>query len=276
MKIKFLGTAAAEGVPGIFCTCVNCNRSRAIGGRALRTRSQSIIDDKLLIDFPADTFAHILKNNIQMAEVEHCLITHSHSDHLYPRDIERLLEKFAFMPSDYHLTIYGTKKVGELIYPKLVNKPKENICTWQTIHEFDCFMAGDYRITALPAVHDENSGPVIYQISDGSKHILYAHDTSYFHDSVWDFWKQEKPYFHLVSLDCTEACKPLRYIGHMGLAENIQVRDRMLAEGYADENTIFVCNHFSHQATNVVYDDFVTIAAKEGFLVSYDDMCVVV
>lgn len=45
MKIKYLGTAAAEGVPAIFCRCEVCRKSKAAGGRNIRTRSQSIIDD---------------------------------------------------------------------------------------------------------------------------------------------------------------------------------------------------------------------------------------
>ena len=46
----------------------------------------------------------------------------------------------------------------------------------------------------------------------------------------------------------------------------------MLEMGLADENTRFICHHFSHNGYNVVYDEFVPIAAKEGFLVSYDGM----
>ena len=51
MKIKYLGTAAAEGVPAIFCRCEVCRKSKEAGGRNIRTRSQSIIDDRLLLDF---------------------------------------------------------------------------------------------------------------------------------------------------------------------------------------------------------------------------------
>ena len=49
MKFQYLGTAAAEGIPAFVCNCENCVRSREIGGRALRTRSQAIVDGKLLI-----------------------------------------------------------------------------------------------------------------------------------------------------------------------------------------------------------------------------------
>lgn len=51
MKIKYLGTAAAEGVPGLFCNCPVCMHARLHKGRNIRTRSQAIVDDTLLIDF---------------------------------------------------------------------------------------------------------------------------------------------------------------------------------------------------------------------------------
>ena len=55
MKIKYLGTAAAEAVPAPFCECEICERAREKGGRNIRTRSQAVIDDRILIDFCADT-----------------------------------------------------------------------------------------------------------------------------------------------------------------------------------------------------------------------------
>ena len=51
MKIQYLGTAAAEGIPAIFCDCKTCQKARKLGGKEIRTRSQAIIDDRLLIDF---------------------------------------------------------------------------------------------------------------------------------------------------------------------------------------------------------------------------------
>ena len=56
MKLKYLGTAAAEGIPVLFCDCDVCKKSMQLGGRNIRTRSQAIIDNTLLIDFPPDTY----------------------------------------------------------------------------------------------------------------------------------------------------------------------------------------------------------------------------
>ena len=55
MRIKFLGTAAAEGVPAVFCNCETCKRAKARGGKDVGTRSQILIDDDTLFDFPMDT-----------------------------------------------------------------------------------------------------------------------------------------------------------------------------------------------------------------------------
>ncbi len=273
MKFQYLGTAAAEGIPAFVCNCENCIRSREIGGRALRTRSQAIVDGKLLIDFPADTMAHIHAQRIDLLKVSDCIVTHNHYDHLHPVDLANFKPGFSHLPEGWHMNIYGSDKVGESIEPQLNDKLRElNILSFEEVKAFEPKKIGEYTVTPLKAIHDPKSGPLFYQISDGEKTILYANDTNYFDDSVWEYWEKTKPYFNMVSLDCTNACKPLTYIGHMSFAENVKVRARMLEMGVADENTTFVCHHFSHNGYNVVYDEFVPIAAKEGFLVSYDGM----
>ncbi len=272
MRFQYLGTAAAEGIPALWCECENCRRSREIGGRALRTRSQAIIDGKLLVDFPADTYSHILKNKIDLLNVRNVLITHSHSDHLYPTDIEMLAPGFSHVPEGYHMSFYGSDKVGEAVEAKLGSL--HGLASFCEVRPFETFKAGGYTVTALPGVHDNKAGPLIYMISDGDATILYAHDTHFFCDEVWEYFESTKPRFDFVSLDCTNALTPLTYIGHMSAEENKLIRERFLAEGYTDERTIFAANHFSHNGEGVVYDDYVRTAAKDGFIVSYDGMVI--
>ena len=179
---------------------------------------------------------------------------------------------FSHVQDGYHHSVFGTDKVGEKVAPVMGNLEKQGLAHFTEIKPFETFSAGKYTITALPSIHDPNAGPVFYMISDGEKTVLYAHDTHFFHDDVWAYFKEHRVHFDMVSLDCTNACLPLTYVGHMGLAENVQVREKMLSEGYADEKTVFVCNHFSHNGISVVYDDFVPLAAERGFRVSYDGM----
>ena len=80
MKIVYLGTAAYEGVPVPYCKCRVCRESFRLGGRALRSRSQALVDGELLLDYNADTVCHSLRYRIDWEKIGDCLITHSHSD----------------------------------------------------------------------------------------------------------------------------------------------------------------------------------------------------
>lgn len=274
MKFRYLGTAAAEGVPGIFCTCENCKRARHIGGRAIRTRSQAVIDDRILIDFPADTYDHCIRLGLDLSLCEACIVTHRHSDHLYPADLELLIPGFSHMPEGYHLAFFGSTPVLEALRPE-VDRPalaKSGLVSLTEITPFVPFRVGNYEITPLPAVHDAKSGAVIYMISDGEKTVLYGNDTDYFSEEVWEYFAKVSPKFDLVSLDCTNGLKPMDYVGHMNLELNAKIRCRMLENGYADEKTRFVCQHFSHNAPGALYDDMLPYAAKEGFAVAYDGL----
>lgn len=277
MKFQYLGTAAAEGIPALFCRCAVCRRSRATGGRALRTRSQALIDDTLLIDFPADTYAHVLHGRIDLLSVTDCLITHTHADHWYPQDLEMLAPGFGFPENGYCLTVHGAGAVGKSMRPMLDGRlGQSGRCVFAEARPFVPFRAGKYRVTPLPAIHDPHADPLFYLISDGEKTVLYAHDTHFFSDEVWAYLERERPHIDLASLDCTNGCTPMNYVGHMSIAENIRVRTRLDALGCTDGDTRFVLNHFSHNGRNAFYDDFVPIAAREGFLVSYDGMTVTV
>lgn len=208
MKIQFLGTAAAEGVPAIFCDCENCQRSRERGGRNIRTRSQALIDDKILIDFPADTYMHFLKHQVPLSKIKTCIVTHSHSDHLYPAEIEMRKEGFAHVASEEPLTFY----VGESGYQMLTEVIRHADISDQDvkvvmIEPFVPFEAEGYRITPLRASHAEETSPVVFVVEKGGKKLLYCHDTGNLcKESIAALRAvtKEKP-LQLVSLDCTEA-----------------------------------------------------------------------
>ena len=78
MRFQYLGTAAAEGWPGVFCRCAVCEEARALGGRHIRTRSQAMINDDLLLDFPGDTYMHALHYGLDLAKIQYLFVTHCH------------------------------------------------------------------------------------------------------------------------------------------------------------------------------------------------------
>lgn len=271
MKLKYLGTAAAEGYPAMFCNCENCRKALKKGGKNIRSRSQAIIDDELLIDFPCDTFYHAHLNQINLHDIRNCLITHVHRDHLYPVDLLYFKPGFSHPDEDFMFTIYGSEDVGKTVWavvPEAVKKHMKVV----TVEPFKPFTVGKYTVTAMKAWHGTEN-PLIYAVSDGEKTLLYGHDTDVFPEETWEYMTANKMHFDLVSIDCTEgAYEDLTYHGHMCLGRNVKCRDRMLAEKLIDEKTKVVLNHFSHNGKASNFDEFEPIARNCGFETSFDSM----
>lgn len=266
MKLKYLGTAAAECFPAVFCNCKYCQEARRLGGKNIRTRSQSIINDELLIDLPADTYMHFISNNIEGDKVKYLLITHSHEDHFYYDDL--LLRN-----SDYycHDLRVPTLEVlcGEGTYKKIITQePLQNINV--TLAEpFKNVELGDYTITPLPARHKPGDGALIYIIK-GDKTILYAHDTGYFFEEVFEYIKDNNIRFDMISYDCTNVDIPEHDKGfHMGIPNIERVTARLREIKAVDDNTILYINHFSHNA-NPIQEILENRVRDLGYGVAYD------
>ena len=127
MKFKYLGTAAAEGFPAVFCNCEYCNAARRKGGKNIRTRSQAVIDDDLLIDFPSDTYAHALYNGLNLGKIKHLLVTHSHMDHFVPQEFELRGICFAHDMPEKEITVYCNDTVKDLFFHINAGKINQNV-----------------------------------------------------------------------------------------------------------------------------------------------------
>ena len=270
MKLQFLGTAAAEGFPAVFCNCKFCQEAKALGGKNIRTRSQAIINDDLLLDFPADTYHHFLQNNIDGDKIKYLFVTHSHADHLYVDDLAMRKSAYSHDMREEMLYIYCSAGAYEKI-SKL--GPKLRGAQLQALEPFQTVCAGAYEVTALPARHAAGDGALIYIIR-GDKTILYAHDTGYFYEEVFDFIEKNGIVFDLVTLDCT--CVDIIVDDesfHMGIPNNQRVFARLEQIGAVTDQTVRYINHFSHNA-NPVHHVLEERVASLGYRVSYDGCCV--
>lgn len=274
MKFQYLGTAAAEGWPALFCDCEACRKAREAGGRNLRSRSQAMVDDCLLIDFPPDTYFHMLRDGLDLGKVHHCLITHGHMDHFNPEDIDMRRVGFGHPRDPQPMTVYGSSPTEAKLRERidLDIREQEGRLLFQRVVPFEMASIGGYQVVPLKADHAPSLDPLFYLVSDGNHRLLYAHDTGYFPDETWAYLEREKPLLDFVSLDCTCIGLPCRH-NHMDMATCADVRQRLLQSGCADERTRFCLNHFSHNGLST-YDELVPVAAQAGFEVSYDGMVV--
>lgn len=270
MKIKFLGTAAYEGIPSLFCQCETCKKSMQLGGRNLRSRSQAIINEDLLIDFPPDTVWHFQRYGLDWSKITNCLITHSHSDHLYSEDIKIIRRDYCHV-NNYRINYYSGEKTYQEINDIIINEPdKYQDMGANKLEAGKIYKIGKYEVMPLIANHDIDSSPLIFAISDGQKKILYSNDTGYYFEETWDNLKKIGK-FDLVSLDCTGCTQNGWVNGHMCIETNLKVFERMLKENIIDEKTIKVVHHFSHNG-QATYDEMVEATKDLGIIVSYDGL----
>lgn len=277
MKLRYLGTAAAEGFPGLFCRCPTCTRARAMGGKNIRGRSGAVLDDTLLIDFPPDINLHALNGRVDLGRIADIVVTHSHSDHFCPVELTFAgPEYYAYdRPAGQVINLYGNGNVGRGWQHAMMDEfraPKDFV-RYTRLRAYQPAEIQGFTITPLPALHalaDPSEDPFFYMLQKQGKSVLYANDTGIFYDEVFDFLKSSKVVFDLVSFDCTFG--PISEGGnHMGMPDNAVVRDRLRGQGNANDDTRYVVTHFSHNC-KATHDQLEAAAAQYGFIVAYDGM----
>ena len=282
MKLKFLGAGASEGIPAIFCHCALCERARRTG--RLFTRSQLLVDDVLLIDFPPDSYDTSIAMGVELADIRNILVTHSHSDHFYADDF------FMRGLASSHglkvpvLKIYANRAVTALLdrcrggYPAgtyrhismdEVHGYKEypQSTEYVNVRPFQKFRVDGYEVTALPANHIPSEECLIFAVSDGDKSFLYATDTSMPSEETFAFLKRGGYRFDAVICDATYGTLPVSE-GHMNFRDLVVVRERLIRDGVIGEHTLNLATHVSHNAVESL--DALEHSLPEGFELACD------
>ena len=271
MKLTYLGTAAAEGWPAVFCNCEYCLKAKKAGGKNIRTRSQAIIDNDLLIDFGPDTYMHALNNQLDLSAVKNCIITHSHTDHFMPVDLMfRNTEYFAHNLTNEIMHIYGNEKVLEK-YDDYFKSPEDSKKNGVELHLLELYkevQIGDYLITPLRANHANGENAFVFVIKKDNKTILYLNDTGRPFDDFYEYFKNNKIHADLISYDCTFVVLP-SCAGHLGLDSIQELREKLTDLGVCNENTKHVITHFSHNG-KLIHDELVPEGEKLGLITAYD------
>lgn len=267
MKLKFLGTAAAEGWPALFCDCLSCRKAAELGGKNIRSRSSCLINDNILVDFPSDTYMHKIRYNLSLSKIEYIIVTHSHMDHFYPKDLEMWGEPYAHKKIDHVLNVYGNDKVGKKFENELHNEAGGSV-VFNFVEPNKEYKIKDTTFVPLLANHDRSEKCYIYVIKNGGKTILYGHDSGYFYEETWE--QLNKFVFDLVILDCTLGPKDGRDY-HMGIKCDAEVKKRLMDSGRTNDKTKFIITHFSHNG-GLLHDEIEKLGLEYGFIAAYDGM----
>lgn len=279
MKIQYLGTAAAERIPAMFCACETCKRAMAAGGRNIMTRAQMLINDDLLIDFSGDTHSNFLKIGKSLCDVSYLLITHAHEDHFTFEDFFSRFKGIAYNVKSERLQVY-LSDVSYGIMKRCIEARQMNEkhlferFEFITVKPYTSFAVGDYTVTALPARHASENEALLFLIEKDGKTVFYGNDTGTFSTDIDDFLADKGKTIDLLSLDCTKCDTEFNYYTHMSMSEGRKIADRFREKGLLKESTLLYYTHFSHNG-GMIYDDMKSIAKqKYGFEVAYDRLTI--
>lgn len=275
MKLTQLGTGAAERIPALFCARPVCKNAREQGGKEIRTQTQALIDDDLLIDFGSDSYLHFLNYDLPFDSIQDLLVTHWHADHFIGEDVALRMSGYGNnLPGP--LTVYSTGEVKKF-YDRafdLEGRVDPDRIRFKQVGPGDVFTAanGKYKVQAFRARHAKNAGDaVFYGITDGESTVLYMHDTGYPSEEVLAELRDSGLGADYVSMDCTQANLDEDGGTHMTLSDNISLKQRLLEDGVAHKDTIFVANHISHNG-KATHEELSQAALPHSIAVAYDGM----
>lgn len=269
-----MGTAAAEGIPAIFCNCDVCKRARSLGGKRIRTRAQLLIDGELSVDYPPDAYFHALKRGIDFSAIKYLLVTHSHLDHFYGKDFCLRGGVFAHGMTSPTLDIYLNREAMEIFAEGTRREMNDSVRAGISLHEISKFQTlsfGGYTVHTLMANHS-SEGPLLFSVEKGGKRLLHLCDTGALPEESYSFLEGLKKPYDLINLDCTYGMGDTTLEArHMGLPENLRTLERLEKAGIADAHTKRVITHFSHNSMPT--EKKLAWAEREyGVIAAYDGM----
>lgn len=267
VRIHILGSAAAEGWPAVFCRCEACQQARRRGGRSIRSRSATLVDSVFQFDWSSDAYMQGLRDGIDLSRVRHLIFTHSHLDHYYPSEL--LFRKPIYAHDTEPLDVWGDEWVVRGIKERVGDMGPAKL----NLHQVDAFVTyrvGDAWLTPLTANHYPERGCFNYIFERNGKSLLYGQDSGWFFEEHWQAQKGRR--FDVVILDCTGGPRDAG-VHHGNFEIVIRTKEQMIEMGTADEATLFIANHFSHNG-GLLYEELVEALSPHGIEVSYDGMVV--
>lgn len=274
MKITYLGTAAAEGFPAMFCDCDFCRNARLLGSSEIRTRSQVLIDDDLLIDFPPESYVHSLGGQFSLSKIKYLLVTHSHMDHFYAHDFVLRGYKYAKIQEEV-LHIFGNEEVSKVFNECTAREMKEVVkphLDVNIIGEYNCFTFGEYKVLTIPAQHSTQETALLFYIEKRGIGYLHLYDTGRISKEALLFLRDNGAKANLVSFDCTFLNVTAGEVSrHMGIEDDMTIKEQLKDLKVVNDDTKFVITHFSHNA-NPIRSNLKQIEKKYGVVAAYDGL----
>jgi phosphoribosyl 1,2-cyclic phosphate phosphodiesterase len=250
MKIQFLGTGAAEGIPAIGCDCAHCTRARHEGGKLVRERNAilfSLPDYELLIDCAPDIRGLI--NKYQITKLDGILATRSRYDHIGG------IKEFEYWPGQ--LDFLAEDALFEAIKREHWTEMLDIVMFHIPYYPGSSLYFGGFSVIPFAA---RRRRPIFgISMKEGETRVVYTSDTpsrltNYARRVMWncDLLIVNAPTFDMVNED------------HINALEAIELKDRVGARQ-------MILTYINHE--NMPHDELAKFLRQvQGVTVAYDGM----
>lgn len=251
MRIRFLGTGAAEGIPAMGCTCDHCTRARREGGRLIRQRTSvlfSLHDYELLLDTPPDIRGLLDANGVR--KINGIFLTHEHFDHTAG------LEEFTYWPEG--IDLFAEPQVHRRLIREGWGNRLPDIAFHFAFHPGVTIYFNDFFFTPFEVHHDVPCfGLALYE---GGHRVVHAADS--------DKWLSNYARRLINGADVlivnTPFFEPRAGEAHLSVQDAIALKQEVGVKQ-------LILSHFNHH--NRPHDELEAYAAQfEGVTVAYDGM----
>lgn len=264
MRLRLLGTGAAEGIPAFLSDTRVSDYARAHGGKDVRTRSGALVDGCLKIDLPPDTLLHIQRDGLDARDWTAVVFTHSDDDHFAYRELQYSLYPFSACDC-MTFALYGNQVICNRLHEEYPNWPMEIVET----HSFQTFQHGPHKITPIRSNHKKDEDSQNLLIERAGRTLLYATDTGIWEPPTWEFLEGWK--VNALVIECTEGLSTTNYWGHLGCGEVIHVVERLSEMGVVGSDTFITTTHHSHNG-DATHAELEAFFKPNGIVVGYDGL----
>ena len=266
MKLLICGSAAAEAVPGLFCSCPLCLKAMELGGKDIRSRTAYQLGEQIRIDCGPDMFYHMVKYRLRYDRLRELVFTHEHLDHFYPGELVNRSPGMSKVPEDAVLRVIGSPELLDKVR-KFHDVTRTNLILEAVEHGSALMLQGGVELTAFQADHGAPNS-LFYAFRTPGFSVLIANDTGWFPDQSWDLLKNFT--FDAVIADCCFMHRDHRR-SHMGGESFTDCLKELRKQGSLKENARLIANHFSHNP-NLTHDELCAWLEPQGIEVGFDGM----